>query len=829
MRQLLVRGLARLRFWSLLPVMMVVLGCDRSAELVEQTTAGHRAGGRLVSSPISPRATLEECIEAYQRINSYEDRAYVLLRYRMDGQEHTDRAPLSVAWQGDAQRCTNLALKVYSVSAGPDDGRWRLQIDSKSEQSRLVPNQIISRAIPKQIDFPWLLDDPMVAQGLAAGPAGFPPQLDLLLNASPMSGLVDDAAMLSFDAQQTIDGHACHVIVVTRGPAQYKFYIDQATMLLRRMRLPDATLPPQMLADRRISEAEFAIEFEDVKTGSSIDWKWFEVPTTPDSLLVNHFVPMPTRIETEGLGRRIPAFTLDDTSGRAVYNSTQDSRAATVMMWLADHPGCEVAARQLSEAAQAINADPEIGPQVQFIPIWAEPNPPAGETFETLAAHLGFPSGLAWDREAMGRDLFNVLEAPTMIVLDQENRIQLRESRTNPLLGQVLPSLLKRLVGGEDLADTQVAQALSAEARYETDLQVASSIEMPPPTRHAAMASYLPALASLRKVETLDHSEEICAVAEDVDGGLWVLDVAGSLTRYSTTERGAKPKRLQTPWRPSTHARILAAPDGQHVVLAHTRSSVVEMFSTATRQNRTVELGGQDYPVDLKWLMPNGSMHPRLALITSGGNTVLLDPRNREQMSGRCPAAPRALISLAAADSSVGGYVVLANHAIEPIQLSDDSALNNVPLLGRPAAYSRTDRSTSENRLSFEPAQGPWMEWGSGQERLILARGWLARDEAALFLLDATLSPLWHSRIGLQTDDAALPNYSVAKDPATGLATWVVSDGSGTVHILRADGLTDHMRFDAPSVGLALVTEGDRLRLSVIHSQSIETYDLQWR
>ena len=173
--------------------------------------------------------------------------------------------------------------------------------------------------------------------------------------------------------------------------------------------------------------------------------------------------------------------------------------------------------------------------------------------------------------------------------------------------------------------------------------------------------------------------------------------------------------------------------------------------------------------------------------------------------------------------------MVLENQSIEPIQLSDDSALNSVPLLGRPASHSRGDRSIRENRLSFEPGQGPWWEWGSGQERLILARGWLARDEAAMFLLDASLNPLWHSRMGLQAEDAGLPHFSVAKDPATGLATWVVSDGSDTVHIMRADGLTDHFRLSVPFVGLALLPQGDRLQLSVAHTQTIVTYDLQWR
>ena len=201
--------------------------CDRTEELVHTTTDG-RSGNRLTSTAITARQVIEDCRQAYQKLSSYEDEGYVRLAYRLKGELLEDRAPLSIAFQ----RPGLLGIRAYSVEAGPKDGRWRLQVCDSGKSA--VAGQVISRAVPAKVDFAWLLSDPAISEELAAGLAGFPPQLDMLLGPNPMRGLVDDSALLKLDTPETVGGELCHVVQVTRGPALYRLWISQATMLLHR-------------------------------------------------------------------------------------------------------------------------------------------------------------------------------------------------------------------------------------------------------------------------------------------------------------------------------------------------------------------------------------------------------------------------------------------------------------------------------------------------------------------------------------------------------------------------------------------------------------------
>ena len=196
---------------------------DRSSERTEELihpTAGGKSGTRLVGTATTARQVIDECRQAYQKLTSYEDEGYVRLAYRMKGELLEDRAPLSIAFQ----RPGMLGIRAYSVEAGPKDGRWRLQLRDSGKSA--VAGQVISRAVPVKADFAWLLSDPAISEELAAGLAGFPPQLDMLLGPNPMRGLVDDSALLKLDTPETVGGELCHVVNVTQGPALYRLWIS---------------------------------------------------------------------------------------------------------------------------------------------------------------------------------------------------------------------------------------------------------------------------------------------------------------------------------------------------------------------------------------------------------------------------------------------------------------------------------------------------------------------------------------------------------------------------------------------------------------------------
>ncbi len=809
-------------------------GCDRTGDGLAQDASEGSNRAQFVSATASPRTTLDQCIHAYQQLKSYEDEAFVQLRYELDGKLLEDRAPLSVGWNNQGQ----VGIQAYSVQAGPgvgaDQGRWRLRFRDDDE---LVPHQVLSRSLPKKVDFTWLLSDPLVAERLSAGLAGFPPQLDLLLSANPLSGLIDDSAALTYLPPESIGDRVCFVIKVQRAQAEYVLYIDQASLLLRRMRMPRTHLTQQMLADQRVRKMELTIEFVGVRAGGNVDWQRFAIDVQSEDLLVNRFVPVPPAVDTRSLGKKMPAIHLEAPSGESVYISSkpQPQRKATVLIWLADHPTCRVAVEQLRRVATAL-VDLNV-PQgaVEFVPVWAEPQPPAGSTFESIADDWKLPGKLALDREALGRDLFYVLEAPTLVVIDAENRLQLRESRSNPLLDQLLPTLLARLVDGEDLAQEIISQQQHVQERYEAELRMSAATDADRSKLFPAAQPYPPQSFTLRELARERLPVDASAVTCDKLGTLWTWLTNGELLLQPSSASGHAPLKHKPRWPINTSpaARLEVAPTNEDIALCKVGGNEVHLFNTRSEQSRTVHLGTSASVVDMQWFSVSATSAARLAVITRDGQTVLIDPTNREQLSGRSPLEPKALLSLRHPTLTTDGHVVLADGAIEPLQLSTDTSGSNANGLGHPvvktvatgAGQAATNRPT---RVAFQPDVGPWLTCRNGGQELTLARGWLAADEPALFLLDQGLNQRWHYRMPLQSTPA-LTSMCAAQDPRSGQAVWGLSSGDNTIHLLRADGqVIDHFRPNDPVVGLALAANGVRLELTVVHSRESIRYAVDW-
>ena len=812
---------------GLLLIGIVATGCDTTGDDLQTTAESVPGGGHRVATSASPRATIEQMVRTYQQLHSYQDEAYVRLLYDMDGKRLEDRAPLSIAWDDQGQ----LGLRVYSVEAGPSSGRWRLRLP---EAEAIVPGQVLSRAIPTRVDFGWLLSEPLVAERLSAGLAGFPPQLDLLLAPKPLQGLIDDKVALSFSHPETIEGRTCLVVLVVRGTTEFALWIDQENLLLRRLRLPRSHLSPAMLQDGRISNADLTIEFAGARGNEGTNWDSFEVSSQPEELRVNRFVPAPLHVDTSGLGEQVPGFHLESPAGETVYSSSASAsqRKATVLVWLADHPTCRMACEQMQRVREALPALGVPKGAVEFVMVWAEPEPPVGSTFETLAEQWKLPGTLTLDREAMGRDLFNVLEAPTLVVVDQNNRLQLRESRSNPLLDQVLPQLLLRISSGENLADELVQKQIQVTQRHRAELRMAATVDARQTGDPFAARPYLPETFTLQELARSTSKGTAVATGSDEQGSVWTLYNTGQLRR-DTASTLAMPETqavtwLDTRWRndSSSVTRLEVSPASSYVAYASNDKTSVQWIDCNTKENRTIELDTAGRPSDLRWLPGREGNSARLAIITSEGQTLLIDPTDRQQLSGHCPVTPLALLPIRVDEAGIAGYVVLADRSIQPLQLSAPGKLSAASVLTGKSEVA--DGASSPQRLAFQPDQGPWIVGHDHMKTWTLARGWLAADEPALFLLDEQRNQRWHYRMPLAPEQSAA-TYSVATDPSSGQALWAVLSGKQTIHILRADGrIIDHFRTTESVVGLSLQPNGARLELSVVHAGQAVRYAVNW-
>lgn len=810
--------------WSL-AVAAVIAGCDRTSELAEKKQA---AAGHFVAKDNAAGALLEQSAAAYQRLMSYSDSARVVLSYRVDGQAAQDTAPLAVAFE----RPNRLALKAYQTRAGVTDDRFRMRLTSDAASP--LNRQLLSRRLPKLMDLNWLMLDALAAQHLAAGLAGAPPQLDLLLSDHPFRALLDASAVVSLDGEGAEKGKTYHIVKIERGEAKYRLWIDRLTSLLRRIELPTATLPKAMLDDGRITDIHLSIEFDNVIAGEPINWSQWQVPSEALDQLVRYFVAPPAIELDSRLGKAVPAFRLksplvNDKPDSDGIDTSRTAQAGQIqlLVWSADHPSCRATLAQVEQALKQLPAD--IRNQIAPVVVWAEPKPAAGTTFADLAEKWNFSFPIVLDDAAVGRDLFSVQEAPTIVILDGQHRLQFFQERANPLLVQALPEMLTRLAGGESLAKTMNDRMQAEQTRYLAQLWLARSSDCNAGA-FTKPEPYAPQLVSLSEPQVHATHRPIAAMTADALHNLWTLTVDGELECRDS--RGQSRGNYTTDWKSTAGQLVRLTVDAKGRYVAMRSAAAVgelRILDTESKKTSTISLGSNQAVTDFRWLATaSGS---RLAAITTASRTVLIDPARNEQHSGQSASPPLALLDKVEDDKVASGYAILTGGRIEPVILEDQAGAKQA--LAKPVSTG-SDALPSpivERQLKFTPAAGPWTAWHdakqTAKQTATLARGWIAEDEPAVFLLDGALRQLWHAPLPI-TDHPEAFSASVAEDPVSGQPLWIVAQPSSTLHFFRADGgLVDHCQLEEPVRGLAAIPSGNELHLWIAHPEKLVRYRLR--
>lgn len=812
-------------FFGLLALLLLVAsvgglaGCDRTAELAETKSS---RPGHFTATDSAAADVLERSAAAYRRLLRYSDAGRVVLTYKVDGETAQDVAPLAVAFE----RPNRLGIKAYQVTAGTSENRFRMRLTS--DTSSPLRSQVVSRARPERIDTSWLMIDSVAAEHLAAGLAGPPPQLDLLLGDQPFRTLLDGSADVSLDGQGAERGKTFHIVKVMRGEAKTRLWIDSQSSLLRRIELPTASLPPGMLQDQRISDIHLSIELDDAAPDDEISWSDWQVPSQALDQPVRYFVAPPEVALDPRLGKTVPAFRLAAVAGEGEVDTSRPAADVRIQMlvWLADHPSCRATVQQIGQALAALpeNVRSRIAPAA----VWAEPNAPAGTTFANLAEKWEIAMPIVIDKDALGRDLLGVAEAPTIVILDSQHRLQFFQERAHPLLAQALPDLLRRLVDGESLATVMTENARAEQERFVAQLWLARAGDAAPGA-FAVPKPYGPQTVRLSQPKRQSSPSTIVVMNRDAQHNLWVLKADGQLECLDSS--GKPQATFDTDWKMAARdqpALTRLAIDGNaKFVAAHGQSaSELSILDVSSRKASTVSLGAGQIITDFRWMeTPQGS---RLAAITDAGRTVLIDPVLDQQLSGQSPGRPIALLEASATGAGASGYVILADGRIEPVvEEGRGTAMPAVAAKPVSTGGAAVVSPVVQRQLKFVPAAGPWSIWHGNHTSATLARGLVARDDPAVFLLDDQLRQVWHAPLPISDGgDGFLA--SVADDPVSGQPLWVVSQPAQTLHFFRVDGnLVDHCQFPEPIRGLALVPSGNELHLWIAHPNSLDQYRIQ--
>ncbi|MCA9211343.1 MAG: hypothetical protein KDA55_23455, partial [Planctomycetales bacterium] len=405
-------------------------------------------------------ALMRRMVNAYHDMPRYRDEAMMVLSYRRNGQVERETAPMSVA----AERPGRVSFSIYQTRMVCDGSRLRARISDPATAD--LDGQTLDLPAPERLSLPVLYGDPLLHAFLRDGLAGYPVQLELLFADAPLQPVMSQADAFELLGERTIDGHACRGVAARIDSGRFVFWIDTREYLLRRLELPADAMREALAGVDEIDQLQLTVEFTNATFPNSLPADAFRWSETDGDKSVGRFVLPASPLPTSRLGESVAAFDLVDLQG-AKFSTEGLRGASAVMVWFNDHPASRAILEQIQQVARQVRGD-----GTHFVAVFADARGTTDQLRTLLAEwRIDLPASL--DQSAVGRDRLSIQEAPTLVLLDANQRLQVFHPRANPDLASQLPQWLARLQAGEDLAAEAIQQHEADVARYRQELSAA--------------------------------------------------------------------------------------------------------------------------------------------------------------------------------------------------------------------------------------------------------------------------------------------------------------------------------------------------------------------
>ncbi|MFO7906312.1 MAG: hypothetical protein R6U98_26880 [Pirellulaceae bacterium] len=463
-----------------------------------------------------PKSTAEDVMEqllhAYRGADCYHDNALVRLQYHRNGKSYKDEAPLAVRWQAPNQ----LNVRAYQAEVVCDGTQLMARIHDEATGD--FDGQVVVRPAPDNLTLDQLWgEDEILSLSFRQGLAGYPIQMDLLLSNSPLAALRTDNARQSLLAPRRLGGRVCHRLKVDTDDGTFILWVDQEDFVVRRVEYPAATFAPEVARDESVDNARLTVECPEAS---------FEPPASPTDMFavnipsnakrVKQLIPLPNELPSDLFGKKATPYQFKLLSGESFSNQSLGDRIK-VLVWFNNHPACESTVQQLNQVYQQYQDQDNVAIRAICV---------AGPSFDdqkirALIQGWRVDVPVARDPHAVGRDLFNVPWAPTLVVLDGQDVVQIYEVGANPNLVAELPQVLEQLLAGDDVAGTILDQFQKERSRYERALQrgrplPSSEMAEDPATRSPTSPQVLQ-IKPLWTNESLEETGNVLAIQDSQD------------------------------------------------------------------------------------------------------------------------------------------------------------------------------------------------------------------------------------------------------------------------------------------------------------------------
>lgn len=272
---------------------------------------------------LKPEQFLAAVFARYRNAASYRDQGRVQLSYRVGNRVESKVAPMRVWFDRN-----ELSVDTYDVRIWSDRKGLTAWIDDDASDD-FDSQVLVAAASDGRPTIAWLLADPILADRIAAGLAGPPPQLEWLFAAEPMKPLFQGDCRFEFGPSESIESHLCRSIRVSADQDRYEFWIDERTGLLRRVDLPSILAPAE--PNQPAQTMQLSIELLNATFDAPVDPP--EVHALPaQPTFVRRFVPLPPAKPPSWFGSRPPRFRLTDSTGQVTLSDRGSDRELTMLV-----------------------------------------------------------------------------------------------------------------------------------------------------------------------------------------------------------------------------------------------------------------------------------------------------------------------------------------------------------------------------------------------------------------------------------------------------------------------------------------------------------------